>query len=101
MNVEELPQTQASTLSWRFTAKNEKIKTCKQAMRRKKTYKQHKQREKNKKRKERDGRILEIVEIAKYPKKEERPPENIKSSSSLREGKSFDEDRKKLLKVST
>jgi hypothetical protein len=36
MNVEELPQTQASTLSWRFTAKNEKIKTCKQAMRRKK-----------------------------------------------------------------
>jgi hypothetical protein len=70
-------------------------------MRRKKTYKQHKQREKNKKRKERDGRILEIVEIAKYPKKEERPPENIKSSSSLREGKSFDEDRKKLLKVST
>jgi hypothetical protein len=74
MNVEELPQTQASTLSWRFTAKNEKIKTCKQAMRRKNAYKQHKQREKNKKRKERDGRILEIVEIAKYPKKEERPP---------------------------
>jgi hypothetical protein len=69
--------------------KNEKIKTCKEAMRRKKTYKQHKQRKENKKRKERDGRILEILEIAKYPKKEERMPYNIKSSSSLREGKAL------------
>jgi hypothetical protein len=44
---------------------------------------------KKKKKKERDGRILEIVEIAKYSKKEERPPQNIKSSSSLREGKAL------------
>ncbi len=101
--VENLPQTWPWALPWMLKSyhkpkqahyhedslQKRENKNLQAGNEKKKTLQATQANKKKKKKKERDGRILEIVEIAKYSKKEERPPQNIKSSSSLREGKAL------------